>query len=152
MPPKKTKLQSKPQPSAAPAKKFAAPKGDGKLKLPTYAFFTHKSVGFNKLARDLSDRLKDLYGPEVTISQFEKLVAEFPSYSAKERELIYLDKELLDLLASYRSAKDSKDTERRSFRSDISIKDVATGLEACLSITANGPAFAENLVEAGQRE
>jgi hypothetical protein len=45
-----------------------------------------------------------------------------------------LDRGLLDALRVYRNAKDAKDTERRSFRSDLPLKDITTGLEACLSV------------------
>lgn len=61
------------------------------------------------------------------------MVAEYSSLSKSEQALIYLDKGALDLLKSYRDSKDQKDKERRSFRSDIVIKDVESGLEACLS-------------------
>jgi hypothetical protein len=135
MPPKKSNAAaaSKDAPAKKVSKVPSEPKAQAKA-LPNWAFFTHKSVEFNKLARDLSDRLHDIYGPEVTISQFEKLVAEFPTLSKEQQGLIFLDKRLLDALALYRGAKDAKDTERRSFRSDLPVKDITTGLEACLSI------------------
>jgi hypothetical protein len=135
MPPKKSDATN--AANAAPAKKAAKPTSEVKAKalaLPVWAFFTHKSVEFNKLARDLSDRLHAIYGPEVTISQFEKLVTEFPTLSKEQQGLVHLDRGLLDALRVYRNAKDAKDTERRSFRSDLPLKDITTGLEACLSV------------------
>jgi hypothetical protein len=139
MPPKKSESKEAPRKGGLSKKAKKPEKGAGQLKLPVWAFFTHKVVEFNKLARDLSDRLHAKYGPEVTISQFEKLVAEFSSLSDMDKELVYLDKKALALLNDYRSAKDAKDTERRSFRSDLPIKDITAGLEACLSRVKDQP-------------
>jgi len=61
------------------------------------------------------------------------MVAEYPVLTKGQQELIHLDKFALDLLALFRTAKDAKDTERRTFRSDAPIKDITAGLEACLS-------------------
>jgi len=145
MPPKKSESKAaagKPAPAKKPTKEQSAPKGKGNT-LPVWAFFTKNSVEFVKTARELSARLHDLYGPEVTISQFEKLVTEFPSLTKSQQDLVFLDKGSLELLKSYRTIRDSKDTERRSFRSNIEIKDITSGLEACLSVAAPAPESGE---------
>lgn len=109
------------------------------LSLPNWAFFTKNSVDFVQVAKALSTKLHDVYGPEVSISQFEKMIAEFPSLKEEEKASIYLDKEMLALLENYRSKKDAKDTERKLFRIDAPLKDITTGLVACMSALDKKP-------------
>lgn len=108
----------------------------GKETLPLYYQFTRKAVEFAMLARSLSEVLVQVYGPGTTISAFERLVAEYPSYKDEVKNLVYLDETVLRLLRRYRDAKTAKDSERKSFRSDVGIKDIETGLETCLSSLA----------------
>lgn len=134
MPPKKQSAKSAVPVKGTLSKKAKESKDSTKKdSLPSWALFTIKSVEFSSAARDLSDRLKLIYGPETTISQFGKFVAEYPALTPEQKSLIMLDKMSLNLLQLYQTAKDAKDTERRTFRSDAPIKDITTGLEACLS-------------------
>jgi hypothetical protein len=116
----------------------------GGISLPSWASFTYKSVAFVHAAEGLSTKLLTIYGREVTISSFERMVAEFASLKAEEKALILLDKDCLILLQKYREAKDAKDTERKSFRSDTPLKDITTGLEACLSALDGPPETKED--------
>jgi hypothetical protein len=108
-------------------------KSTSNTKLPVWYLFTRKSVAFANAAAELSESLQKIYGRDCTISQFEKLVALFPSLTKEEKGLIYLDKATVELLDAYNDAKEAKDNERKSFRTDIVIKDVSAGIKACLS-------------------
>jgi hypothetical protein len=117
--------------------KPAAKSGKGKKptvnKIPVYAHFTKKSVEFNACARALSETLSDTYGPGVTISQFEKLIAQYHTMDTAQRGLLYLEKDLLLEYDNYVKVRDARDAERRMFRGDVGIKDVTTGLDAAMS-------------------
>jgi hypothetical protein len=127
MPPKKQTKHSSGKPSA----KMAKPqKADTPNKGWEWAPFTKKAVGFNLAARALADALKSAYGDNVSISQFEKMIAAIPSMTEAQQDLIYLDHSTIVLLQDYRRARAERDSERDNFRGDTAIGNVDTGLEA----------------------
>jgi hypothetical protein len=132
MPPKKSKTKTS---SGKPSAKSAKPqKADSANKGWEWAPFTKKAFGFNQKARDLADALKSTYGDNVSISQYEKLIAAIPSMTDAQRGLLYLDPKIVILLKDYRTARAARDSERDNFRGDIAIGNVDTGLEALESL------------------
>lgn len=99
--------------------------------------FTKKSHKFTCAARDLSDSLKSDYGDNVSISQFEKFVSAIPSMTDDQRNLLYVDGSLLVLMKNYRDARAARDAERDSFRGDVQIGNVDTGLAALVKLGEN---------------
>jgi hypothetical protein len=95
-----------------------------------WAPFTRKAHEFTRAAQVLADSLKSAYGDNVSISQFEKLIAAIPSMTDAQRGLLYLDPKIVVLLQDYRTARALRDSERDNFRGNIEVADVDTGLEA----------------------
>jgi hypothetical protein len=131
MPPKKQTKPSSRKPKATTAKPRKADTPNNGWE---WAPFTKKAFGFNQTARALADALKSAYGDSVSISQFEKFIAAIPSMTEAQRGLLHVDPKIVVLLKDYRSARALRDSERDTFRGDIEITDVDTGLEALESI------------------
>jgi hypothetical protein len=89
-----------------------------------FAPFTKKAVGFNKAAKALATAIARTYGDQVSIAQFEKLCIAFPSLRLEEKELVFLNEELVQLLLDYQTARTARDLERATFRGDIKVDDV----------------------------
>ena len=82
----------------------------------------------------LAESLKSAYGDNVSISQFEKLIAAIPSMTEAQRDLLYVDPRTVAQLRAFRTARAARDSERDNFRGDIAIGNVDTGLEALASL------------------
>jgi hypothetical protein len=132
MPPKNSNTTKSSQ------KKTLASKAKPKSATPStgweWASFTKKSHEFTHVAKVLADSLKSAYGDNVSISQFEKFVAAIPSMTDAQRGLLYVDPKIVVLLKDYRTARSLRDSERDSFRGDVQIGNVDTGLEALQSL------------------
>lgn len=113
-----------------PKKGGASAKAGNSKKLWEWANFTTKSVSFNKEAKALAQLISETYGDGVTITQFEKMVAAFPSMSEDRKGLIFVTDELIAQFEKFKSARDTRDTERDSFRGDVAVANVEGGLEA----------------------
>lgn len=98
-----------------------------------WASFSKKSVAFVAVAKRLAEHIHDVYGDNVSIAQFEKYCVAAASFSAEEREIMHLEKDSILLLVEYQKAKDERDTERSSFRSDIKVTNVEGKLASLLS-------------------
>jgi hypothetical protein len=103
-----------------------------------FAVFTKKSMVFNRAANRLGRALKALYGDEVTISFYEKMLSNLPSMPDDRKDLIYIDPMVIELHSKFTFAKEARDTERESFRSDIAIANIEGGLAAAKIIAAEG--------------
>jgi len=114
-----------PQKGLPHSKKEAPPKKGWE-----WAPFTKKSVAFTAAARKLSGLLTRTYGDNVTISQYEKMIASFQSMTKEQQSLIHIGQADLEALAEYRKARDIRDTERDTFRGNIAVADVEGGMEA----------------------
>lgn len=99
-----------------------------------FAAFTKKSVNFNKLAQELSHLLHKTYGDTVSITQFERFLAALPSMEAEKRAMLHLDTGAIALYEKYKNARDQRDTERETFRSDIAVTNVEGGLATAKAI------------------
>jgi hypothetical protein len=129
-----SKKQTKPSSGKPTAKKAKPQKADAPNKGWEWASFTKKAFEFNQTAKVLADALKSAYGDNVSISQFEKLIAAIPSMTDAQRSLLYVDPKIVVLLKDYRTARAARDSERDNFRGDIKIEDVDSGLEALESL------------------
>lgn len=135
-PGKPTGRKKAPKPGEAKASATASKKQAPTRKGWEFASFTKKSVEFNKLAAKLSLLIKETYGDTVSISQFEKLIASLHSMDASKKALVYIDIDAIELVKAFRKARDARDAERDSFRSDIAVADVEGGLEAAAELAA----------------
>lgn len=117
--------------SASSKKKNPAKKGWD------YAKLTKVSVAFNQEARQMSELLLQTYGDGVSITLFEKMIADLPQMKEEMKSLIYLNDELIDGLERYRASRDARDTQRDSFHSDISVANVEGGMEAARAALRN---------------
>jgi hypothetical protein len=127
MPPKRQQFNSSQK--KTPTKKVI-PKSETPTTGWEWAPFTKKAHEFTHAARVLSSSLKEAYGDNVSISQFEKFVGAIPSMTDAQRGLLYVDPKIVVLLKDYRTARASRDSERDNFRGDVAIGNVDTGLEA----------------------
>jgi len=98
-----------------------------------WATFTKKSVCFTDEARKLSELLTQTYGDNVSISQFEKMIAAYASMTDDRKGMIYINQAMIEQYEIFKAARDARDSERDSFRSDIAVTDVEGGLEALRS-------------------
>jgi hypothetical protein len=110
-----------------------APKVQGKPKTVTqkgweFAPFTKKAVCFSRAAKALSKRVKDTYGNQVSIAQFEKLCIAYPTLSVEGKDLIFLEAEAIQLLVDYQRARDERDSERATFRGERPNPDVESAM------------------------
>jgi hypothetical protein len=105
-------------------------------KIPAWWVFTYKSVAFAQAAKVLSSSIEDVYGKDISISHFERMIGELPTIAEDRRRLIHLDSDVLSAYDKYVVARDERDAERQSFRSFRSIQTVATGLETARQIVA----------------
>jgi hypothetical protein len=121
---------SKQSKKAPPAKKQAPVKVAPKSKIWEWAIYSKTSVQFTEAANKLSKSLVSTYGNSVSISHYEKLISAIPTMPEAERALIHIKESEIKLLTAYRAAKKARDDERDSFKSDVNIADVDTGLEA----------------------
>jgi hypothetical protein len=104
-----------------------------------WAPFTKKAVAFNQAAKTLAAEIESLYGKNVSITQFEKFCVAADSMSAEEKNLVHISASSLNALSNYIKARDARDSERASFRSDVAVKDVEGALGSLLtSITGGG--------------
>jgi hypothetical protein len=129
MPTKNPAVKASSQKNKTPAK-LATPKSEKPSTGWEWASFTKISHEFTRVARELATALKVAYGDNVSISQFEKLLMAVPSMTEAQRGLLYIDPNIVALFKAYRSARDLRDSERNTFRGDIQIGNVDTGLEA----------------------
>jgi hypothetical protein len=118
--------------SGKPAPKKGGPtvKTAPQKKLWEWADFTSKSVAFQQEAKKLAQMVTATYGDNVTISRFEKMIAAYPSMPEDRKQLIHVSDELIGQYEKFKAARDTRDTERDSFRGDIAVANVEGGLEA----------------------
>jgi hypothetical protein len=103
-----------------------------------WAPFTKKAVTFNQAAKTLAAEIESLYGKNVSITQFEKFCVAADSMSPEEQNLVHVSASSLNALSNYLKARDARDSERSSFRSDVAVKDVEGALGSLLtSITGD---------------
>jgi len=98
-----------------------------------WAPFSKKSVAFVAVAKRLAECIHDTYGDNVSIAQFERFCVAADSFSPEEKGIMHLEKDLVLLLVQYHKAKEERDTERSSFRSDIKITNVEGKLASLLT-------------------
>jgi hypothetical protein len=91
--------------------------------------FTGENAAFVATARALSSRLTELFGDEVSISHFERMLLERQSMTPSQAAVILIDPACLALYEKYRLAKAKRDAQRDTFRFS---KDVVT-IEAALA-------------------
>jgi hypothetical protein len=101
--------------------------------LPAFVFFTKKQANFIKLAKELTTILQKHYGEEVSISKFEKLFVSIQTLSPDKKALLDITKIEIMLLKEYRKARDERNSERSSFRSDVKIADIDGGMDTFMS-------------------
>jgi hypothetical protein len=116
--------------------------GPPKQKGWEFAPFTTTNVRFVAAARVLAQSLTELYGDGVSISSFEKMVAAYQGMEPQRKVLITFGSaetktELLNQLREFRAARDARDTERETFRGDIAVANVESGIAAILDSDAN---------------
>jgi len=111
--------------------------GPTKPKAGPWWVFTHKSSAFAVAAHELSTELTRRYGPGVSISNFEKMIVEYPTLQAHQQKLIFLDGVILDLYQSYVAARENRDAERESFRNTKDVEAVGTALEQVRGLMVN---------------
>lgn len=103
-----------------------------------WAPFTVKAVVFNRSADTLGEYVRATYGKEVSISHFEKFCLAASSFSEAERQISHLDATGVSLLASYQAARDARDAERSSFRSDVKVTDTKDAMASLLAEFSDG--------------
>jgi hypothetical protein len=119
--------------SKKPQKGRSDQKGQAKKDGWEWAPFTVKAVAFNQAAKTLAAGIESLYGKNVSITQFEKFCVAADSMPKEERDLVHVDKYCLQALQNYIKARDERDSERASFRSDVAVKDVEGALGSLLT-------------------
>jgi hypothetical protein len=134
------------------ARKAKPQKADAPNKSWEWAPFTKKAVEFTQSARALASALKLAYGDNVSISQYEKLVSAVPSMTDDQRALLHVDKKIVALYRSYRTARAIRDSERDNFRGDIKISNVDTGLEALDKLESFNEGFGYQEKEEKEKE
>jgi hypothetical protein len=123
-----------------PPKKNASKRSKGS-KDPVWWLFTATAANFASAAEDLDIQLKATYGPQVSISQFERMLVELSGLTEEHRALVLLTKDTLNLYELYIRARKARDDERDAFRVS---KDVAS-VESSL-------AFAQELFSESKKE
>jgi hypothetical protein len=58
------------------------------------------------------------------------MIAAYPSMPEDRKQLIHVSDELIGQYEKFKAARDTRDTERDSFRGDIAVANVEGGLEA----------------------
>jgi hypothetical protein len=104
-----------------------------------FAAFTKKAVAFTGAANKLASAIKKTYGDGVSISAYEKMVNAFPTMEKDRQSLVFIDLNINQLLQTYRSARDARDSERESFRGETKVADVESGLAAIAKMAADNP-------------
>jgi len=131
MPPKRSN-NSNPRPKRGAHKgsrKNSSEKKQGQ-KTPAFWSFTRSASKFRCAASELATILSAVYGPGVSISHFETFVSEVPTMSAAHREMCDIPAEAIEALTAYLQAKEARDAERLSFRSETTGRSITAGLEA----------------------
>jgi hypothetical protein len=95
--------------------------------------FTRKSMDFVKSARELSEYVEVSFGPQVSITQYEKFLVAYANMSLEDKARHTVGRDGIELVVEYQHAKEARDTERQSFRGDIAVADVAGTMASLLS-------------------
>jgi hypothetical protein len=107
-------------------------------KSPAWWVFTREQATFVANARVLSSRLTELFGDEVSISHFERMLIERQSLTPAQCGLILMDKDLLALYEMYRASKTARDAQRDSFRVTKDIVTIEAALACAKGTVATG--------------
>jgi hypothetical protein len=86
---------------------------------PLYHLIGKERVKFIKLARQFSEDLRHLYGDEMSITKFGRILVELKGQKALD-DLIHLDQSMLDQFHAYQLAKRAMIEEQNSFKSSFS--------------------------------
>jgi hypothetical protein len=104
-----------------------------------WAPFTQKSVTFVQAAKTLAGEIHSLYGDNVSITQYEKYCVAINSMTDAEKAMVHVSATCVSALMNYIKARDERDSERSSFRSDVKVQDVEGSLATLLtSISGSG--------------
>lgn len=95
-----------------------------------WAAFTKKAVAAVAAAKVLDEELKYTYGQSMTITSFEKFVAAYATFSDDQKSIVHVEAGTVALLKQYRQAIAARNAERDSFRGDVKVADVDSGLSA----------------------
>jgi hypothetical protein len=101
--------------------------------------FTQKSSAFALKASELSELLTKFYGKEVSIAHFERMLSELPSLNSEQKGQLFLPKVVMDIYDDYASARTARETERRGFRSQTNVENIAAGVEAAKAFAVSVP-------------
>jgi hypothetical protein len=107
------------------------PKARVKPEIPAYALYTRKQISFNKVASGLDAKLKEAYGQQANISNFEKAVSQLETCVNQDHlDLVFIEEELLDSLSEYLKLRAARVAERNSFRSEKKISVESTTIDS----------------------
>jgi hypothetical protein len=148
---KKAKTNTQPKKGAQVNDKGKGGKPQGRTSGPTkkdgweWAPFTQKSVIFVQAAKTLAAEIHSHYGDNVSIAQYERYCVAVPAMTDPEKAMAHVSKTCIQALMNYINARDERDSERASFRSDVKICDVEGSLATLLtSVSGN------NIVPSGK--
>lgn len=91
---------------------------------PIFSAVGKQRVAFVKAARDFDEYLKRVYGSNMTITQFERILIEVKG-RADLRPMLYIEPEAIKLHVEYCTAKKRSEEEEATFRQTYATPSVA---------------------------
>jgi hypothetical protein len=129
---KASKSLGKPNVKSGKAQQPSSQKGKTQYpktdKSPAWWSFTPASVRFVQSARELSAALEILYGVNVSIAHYERMVREVQA-DKSIKELIHNDHKIIALYKRYAYDLEARNKERDIFRSQKAANTITGGLE-----------------------